>query len=92
MKTFTYSDSKSGFASLARTLPSDCVGNNTSGWQVKARIQEDYFIWVNYFEAFHPDYGIVFGDFEKQVCASLGDALQHFLTHHPFEEWDYDDI
>lgn len=79
-------------ASEARTLNTDCVGNNKSGWQVKAKVHEDYYEWVNYFEAFHPDFGLVFGDFESCVTASNEAALAHFLEHHPLEEWDYYDI
>lgn len=89
MKKFKYVKSHS---TEAVTLPKDCVGNNESGWQVKAQIHEDYYEWVNYFEAFHPDYGLVYGDFESEVYASSDQALEHFLNNHPFEVWDYYDI
>lgn len=76
----------------ARTLCPTVVGKNASGWQVKAEVLEDYYEWVNHFEAFHPLYGIVYGDFEDAVTASSEAALQHFLSAHPVEDWDYWDI
>ena len=76
----------------ARTLSADSVGENSSGWFVIAAIQEDYYKWVNYFEAFHPDYGLVFGDFEQGVFASCEKTLEQFITDHPYEDWDYWDI
>jgi hypothetical protein len=97
VKKFNYNKSHalrdSGYVgSEARTLSPDYVGNNKSGWQIKAEIHEDYFEWVNYFEAFHPDFGLVFGDFELEVTASSDATITHFLKYHPFEEWDYYDI
>lgn len=76
----------------ARTLCADCVGQNSSGWFVRADIQEDWYKWVNYFEAFHPDYGLVFGDFEQGVFASCERTLEQFIADHPYEDWDYWDI
>ena len=76
----------------ARTLSVKTIGKNSSGWFVKANILEDWFSWVAYFEAFHPDYGIVFGDFEDVVYASSKEALVNFVNKHPYEEWDYGDI
>ena len=76
----------------ARTLSAYIVGNNKSGWIVLAHIHIDYYEWLNYFEAFHPKYGIVYGDFETNVFYSSEYTLEHFLENHPFEEWDYWDI
>ena len=76
----------------ARTLNATYVGENQSGWLIKGKISEDYYEWVNYFEAFHEDYGVVYGDFEKEVFFSSEEAFAHFLKHHPYEEWDYHDI
>lgn len=76
----------------ARTLCPTYVGNNKSGWQIRGKVHEDYFEWVNYFEAFHPDHGIVYGDFEDAVYASDQATLDQFLKDHPFEDWDYWEI
>jgi len=51
-----------------------------------------YFKWVNEFEANHPVYGKVWGDFENTVYADSESGYQHFIQHHPSEEWDYGDI
>jgi hypothetical protein len=85
----TYTDE---FKSMARTLDYEVVGVNDSGWRVKAVVHEDWFRWVNYFEAFHEDYGIVYGDFEEEVYASDEKALEHFIKNHEPEVWDYWDI
>lgn len=77
---------------LARTLSAHCVGENKSGWLIRADVHEDYYKWVNYFEAFHMDYGVVYGDFEEGVYASTEEALEQFFKDHPFEDWDYWDI
>ena len=85
-------DAKNEHIYSARSLPVDCIGQNDSGWTFKADIQEDWYEWVSYFESFHPDYGIVYGDFEDKVRASSKEAYKHFIKHHPFEDWDYGDI
>lgn len=80
------------FSHFARTLPADCIGNNKSGWIIEGEIHEDYYLWVNEFKAFHPNYGYVEGDFETAVKATSEKTLNKFLEDHPFEEWDYYDI
>lgn len=80
------------FKSQARTLPGDALGSHPSGWTITGELQEDYFVWVNEFEAVHPTLGWVRGDFEHLVEAKSKKAFEHFITHHPFEEWDYWDI
>lgn len=57
-------------------------------WQ----IHEDWYLWVNKFEATHSIYGRVWGDFEDEVFADSEDGLNHFIKNHPPEEWDYADI
>ena len=76
----------------ARTLfPSD-LGENPSGWTITGDVQEDYFEWVNYFEATHPVFGWVRGDYEDVVEAKSKKAYAHFIENHPPYEWDYWDI
>jgi hypothetical protein len=62
------------------------------GWTITAFIHEDYFYWVNEFEAVHPMYGRVWGDFESEVYADTEDGFQDFYAKHPPEPWDYYDI
>jgi hypothetical protein len=45
----------------ASTIPPSELGKNSSGWTITGKIHEDYYEWVNYFEATHPDYGWVKG-------------------------------
>lgn len=62
------------------------------GWTISGTICEDYYTWVNDFEATHADLGFVKGNFESQVEASSQEAYEHFIERHPPYEWDYYDI
>jgi len=88
---------------LAQTLPvssvSDsnyangtCSKTHKSGWTISGEVQEDYYRWINDFEAHHPDYGYVRGNFEDVVWADSEEGYEHFIKHHPYEEWNYADI
>lgn len=83
---------KSRFGAYALTLSPDDIGTHEDGWTIEGRIWEDYFEWVNYFEASHPVYGRVWGDFEDEVYADLQEGFDHFYEHHTPCEWDYYDI
>lgn len=76
----------------ARTLSPADLGSHSSGWSISGDVQEDYYEWVNYFEATHPTLGWVRGDFEDLVQAKSKKAFEHFLLNHPPHEWDYWDI
>lgn len=76
----------------ARTLDPEILGNNDSEWIVRGGVITDHWSWINDFEAFHPDYGLVVGDFEEDIMYSSEKALAHFLKYHCFTEWDYRDI
>ena len=77
----------------AATLDVDDIGySEISGWTIVAEIQEDYYKWVNYFEATHPKYGFIRGDFEDVVTAKSERAFKHFLKHYTVHIWDYGDI
>ena len=62
------------------------------GWTIKARIVEDWFYWINDFEAVHPRYGRVYGNFENEVFADSLKGFKHFVKYHKPETWDYQDI
>lgn len=68
------------------------VFTHADGWTIGGVICEDYYMWVNYFEASHPDYGLVRGNFEDEVQAESLEAFEHFTRHHAPYEWDYGDI
>jgi hypothetical protein len=86
----------------AYTLPPEEVGSeeetgkstrtHEDGWTIEGEVVEDWFYWVNEFEATHPDLGFVRGDFEETIYASSEETLKHFMENHPPEEWDYDEI
>lgn len=77
----------------ARTVaPHDIGFNPVTGWEVSGEIQEDYYEWVNYFEATHPKYGHVKGDFEDVVYASSQEAFDMFMQDVGYDDWDYWDI
>lgn len=66
---------------------------HSSGWKIKGEIREDYYAWVNEFEAIHESNGwVVSGDFERSVTATNEEAFQHFWENHEPNDWDYSDI
>lgn len=65
---------------------------HTDGWTIKGQIHEDYYYWVNEFEAHHPKYGKVWGDFEKEVYAQKRKGFIDFYKKHTPQSWDYGDI
>jgi hypothetical protein len=65
---------------------------HNDGWTIKGLIHEDYYYWVNEFEAIHPVFGKVWGDFEHTVFADSEEGFQDFFNKHKPHEWDYQDI
>lgn len=77
---------------MAYTLDPEDIGTDSNGWKVKGKIYEDYYEWVNEFEATKGKSSFVKGDFENFIeCSSLED-LDEFLSLHMPETWDYRDI
>lgn len=87
----------------ALTLPSSAVTESgassgvherthESGWTIKGEVHEDYYEWVNDFEATHPKFGKVSGNFEQEVTADSEEAFADFWKNHEPEAWDYGDI
>lgn len=77
---------------MARTLWPEDLGDNDSGWRIDGQVMEDYYRWVNEFEANHPEYGYFRGDYERNIEASSKEAYDDFYKNHPPNEWDYWDI
>jgi len=105
MKKYTYKFNKDFFSDGgALTLPQSSVTRNEGlmtgvhtrthkdGWKITGEIHEDYFVWVNEFEAVHPRFGRVWGDFEKEVFADKVSGFKNFYNNHPPDDWDYGDI
>jgi hypothetical protein len=63
-----------------------------SGWTITGEIHEDYYEWVNDFEATHPTFGKVWGNFESVVHADSEEGFAHFWKNHEPTAWDYMDI
>jgi hypothetical protein len=76
----------------ACTLDPRHLGDNDSGWFIRGEVVVDYYEWVNIFEAMHPVYGVVHGDFEVKIVATSEEAYNHFIKHHKPDVWDYHDI
>ena len=76
----------------ALTLSPDDLGINSDGWTITGKIYEDYYEWVNDFEAHHDKYGNVWGNFESEVYADSEEGFQDFYKNHTPEAWDYADI
>lgn len=74
----------------------DTAGTGTrthpDGWTITGEVCEDWYTWVNDFEASHADYGVVWGDFEAVVFATSEEGFRHFWRHHEPSAWDYHDI
>lgn len=62
------------------------------GWTITGDVCEDWYVWVNEFEAHHPQFGTVKGNFEDEVYADSEEGFQHFWQHHEPDAWDYWDI
>lgn len=75
----------------AYTLDPSVVCKNDNGWEIKAEIVEDYYEWINYFEAKKGKMWVK-GDFEDKVYASSKKAYEDFRKYFNPQIWDYYDI
>jgi hypothetical protein len=77
----------------ANTLRPKDIGYHPllDGWFVDGEVKEDWYEWVNYFEATKGRWK-VWGDFEKTVYATNKKAYDDFIKYHAPNEWDYWDI
>lgn len=62
------------------------------GWTISAKPKADWFVWVSEFDAIHPQYGRVWGNFEVSVEADSEEGFTHFFENHTPYAWDYGDI
>ena len=65
---------------------------HADGWTISGVVCEDWVSWVNDFEAHHPVYGRVWGNFEDKVFADSEEGYRAFYHSHTPESWDYWDI
>jgi len=78
--------------SSARTLEPSPGFDESTGWTVIGEVHEDYYKWINDFEAYKGKECYVKGDFENIIETSSLKALDVFLSHYTVNEWDYYDI
>lgn len=77
-----------------RELPTHelCKRKHADGWVIQGYIQEIYYTWVNRFDARHPKFGRVWGDFDNLVYFDKREGLEDFIRKHRPYMWDYFDI
>lgn len=63
-----------------------------TSWTIIGNCIEDWFYWIDDFEAHHPTHGIIFGSFNKNVYAESKECFENFVSSHHYEEWDAGDI
>lgn len=64
------------------------IRTHDDGWTIEGDTIFDLRVaWVEDFRAHHPKYGQVFGNFENKVYADSREGYNHFVKHHPYEEW-----
>jgi hypothetical protein len=62
---------------------------HSDGWKIKGEMRNDWYSWVEKFEAEHPKYGEVWSDLEDRIVyASSESALSEFEKNHPFHQSD----
>lgn len=90
---------------LVHTLRQECVTDieypdtsichqktHDSGWTISALLNDgDGYYYISEFEATHPVYGSVKGDFDILVIATSELGFNNFIENHPYDEWDYQD-
>ena len=62
------------------------------GWTISGVVSEAFYCWVSEFEATHPIYGRVAGNFEEEVYADSEEGFDNFMEHHAPKAWDYENI
>ena len=75
-----------------RSLTGASSRTHVDGWTISGSVCEDYFYWVNDFEACHPIFGRVAGNFEEKLVADSKEAYDAFYASHGPSIWDYGDI
>jgi hypothetical protein len=72
--------------------PGEFSRTHSDGWTISGYVFEDYYTWVNVFEAHHPAFGRVWGDFGDRVFADSQAGYDAFCANHGPVTWDYGDI
>ena len=62
------------------------------GWTIKAKLEADYYVSIEEFEADHPIYGKIKGRLDDKIVADSLEGWKHFSNYHPLREFDCGDI
>lgn len=65
---------------------------HASGWTIRAKIHNDWYSWIQNFEAQHPIFGDLKGDFNDKVECTDKNAFFHFIKYHTPIIFDMYDI
>lgn len=64
-----------------------------SGWTIYAKIECDYYTWIDFFIAIHPDFGRIIGDLTcLKISYDTTDGYNNFFKNHPIDFFDREDI
>jgi len=72
--------------------PKKYTRTHPDGWTISGVVYSDWRDWVNEFEASHPVYGRVWGNFQNEVYADSEEGFAHFYENHKPDAWDYSEI
>lgn len=76
---------------MAHTLNSDYKGTHSNGWTIDGIIKEDFYEWINKFNARNGDKWVR-GNFEVKVTADSEETYNEFIKLFPVDHWDYESI
>ena len=79
-----------------KKLEYDKLYNKThkNGWIISGKIYENYVSYVPFIIAYHKKYGIIYGDFSKEIniiSDNHNESIKHFLDNNPpliWTSWD----
>lgn len=88
---------KDKFDAFFDSYPNDVFERtHPDGWTIKGVMCNDWYSWVEVFEATHPQFGKVWRTDEDvknhTVKATSQEAYDNFIINHELSEMDYDDI
>ena len=65
---------------------------HSDGWEISAKLEADYYVWIDEFTAIHPFHGKIHGILDDKITVSSLEAWEHFSKNHKLEEFDFWDI
>lgn len=65
---------------------------HSNGWTITGNMSNDYYSWVEKFEAIHPTFGKIVGVVDDKIYATSEEGYEDFIKNHPITGMDLDDI